>query len=39
VAVMVNGDERITDATGHTDERMVRKTYDRRKVKRFKATE
>lgn len=36
---MDEGDERITDATGHTDLRMVRKTYDRRKVKRFKATE
>ena len=36
---MDEGDQRITDATGHSDERMVRKTYDRRKVKSFKATE
>lgn len=36
---MDDGDTRITDATGHTDQRMVNKTYDRRTVKRFKATE
>jgi hypothetical protein len=36
---MDEGDQRITDASGHVDERMVRKTYDRRKVKSFKATE
>lgn len=28
------GDDRIIDATGHADERMVRKTYDRRRQRR-----
>jgi len=36
---MDGGDERITDATGHTDPRTARKIYDRRKVRRFKATD
>jgi len=36
---MDEGDERITDATGHTDMRTVNKVYDRRRVKRFKATD
>lgn len=35
---MEGGDERITDATGHSDGRMVAKVYDRRKVKSAKAT-
>jgi hypothetical protein len=33
------GDFNITDATGHTDERMINKTYDRRSIKRSIATE
>lgn len=36
---MDDGDDRITDATGHSDGKMVAKVYDRRKVKRFRATE
>ncbi|HIE4434917.1 hypothetical protein [Burkholderia multivorans] len=32
------GDDRIIDATGHADERMVRKTYDRRRERRVRAT-
>lgn len=32
------GDTAITNATGHSDERMVNLVYDRRKVKRAKAT-
>lgn len=36
---MREGDTRITDATGHSDDKMANKVYDRREVKRFKATE
>lgn len=36
---MEGGDKFITDATGHTDERMVKKVYDRRKIKKAKATD
>ncbi|HEF5153860.1 hypothetical protein [Burkholderia multivorans] len=32
------GDDRIIDATGHADERMVRKTYDRRRQRKVRAT-
>lgn len=32
------GDTKIIDATGHSDDRMVNKVYDRRRVKRAKAT-
>lgn len=32
------GDLRVTDATGHSDDRMVKKVYDRRKTKVAKAT-
>jgi len=35
---MTGGDQSITDATGHVDERMVKKVYDRRTVKKAKAT-
>lgn len=35
---MEGGDTHITDATGHSDGRMVAKVYDRRKVKTAKAT-
>ena len=35
---MNNGDVKITDATGHADNRMVLKVYDRRKIKQAKAT-
>lgn len=34
-----DGDETITNATGHTSDRMVRKVYDRRKTKAARATE
>jgi integrase len=33
------GDENITNATGHSSDRMVRQVYDRRKKKTAKATE
>ncbi|WP_348699587.1 tyrosine-type recombinase/integrase [Duganella fentianensis] len=33
-----DGDQRVTDATGHADDRMVKKVYDRRKTKVAKAT-
>jgi len=33
------GETNITDATGHSDERMINKTYDRRAVKKSNATE
>jgi len=32
------GDDRIIDSTGHADERMVRKKYDRRRERRVRAT-
>ncbi|WP_232448483.1 hypothetical protein [Burkholderia ubonensis] len=32
------GDDRIIDAAGHADERMVRKTYDRRRQRKVRAT-
>ncbi|WP_244139918.1 hypothetical protein [Burkholderia stabilis] len=32
------GDDRIIDATGHADERMVRKTYDRGRQRKVRAT-
>ncbi|WP_232427295.1 hypothetical protein [Burkholderia ubonensis] len=32
------GDDRIIDATGHADERMVRKIYDRRRQRKVRAT-
>ncbi|KVK99272.1 hypothetical protein [Burkholderia territorii] len=32
------GDDRIIDATGNADERMVRKTYDRRRQRKVRAT-
>lgn len=32
------GDEQITDATGHSDKRMVNKVYDRRREKKVRAT-
>jgi integrase len=35
---MEGGDLHITNATGHADERMVHKVYDRRRTKRAKAT-
>jgi len=35
---MEDGDARITDATGHADERMVKQVYDRRRTKKAKAT-
>jgi integrase len=34
-----SGDESITNATGHSSDRMVRHVYDRRKVKKARATE
>lgn len=33
------GDETITNATGHSSDRMVRQVYDRRKTKSARATE
>lgn len=33
------GDDRIVDATGHADERMVRKVYDRRRQRKVRATQ
>lgn len=33
------GDETITNATGHTSDRMVKQVYDRRKTKTARATE
>jgi hypothetical protein len=33
------GDETITNATGHSSDRMVRQVYDRRKKKTARATE
>jgi len=33
-----DGDETITNATGHSSDRMVRQVYDRRKTKKAKAT-
>lgn len=33
------GDEHITNATGHNSERMVKQVYDRRKTKKARATE
>lgn len=36
---MEDGDSAITDATGHSDGRMVQKVYDRRRVKSAKATQ
>jgi len=35
---MQGGDRDVTDATGHADDRMVKKVYDRRTVKKAKAT-
>jgi len=35
---MEKGDERIVDATGHSDGRMVAKVYDRRRERKVKAT-
>jgi len=35
---MEEGDDRITDATGHVDGRMVAKIYDRRRERKVKAT-
>lgn len=35
---MEEGDDQITDATGHSDDKMVRTTYDRRRVKTARAT-
>lgn len=35
---MDEGDERIVDATGHADGRMVAKIYDRRRERKVKAT-
>ncbi|HEY8606591.1 MAG TPA: tyrosine-type recombinase/integrase [Noviherbaspirillum sp.] len=35
---MEEGDTKITDATGHSDGRMVAKVYDRRRIKTAKAT-
>ena len=35
---MAGGDQSITDATGHADDRMVKKVYDRRTVKKAQAT-
>ncbi|KAF7958248.1 hypothetical protein AWV80_01375 [Cupriavidus sp. UYMU48A] len=32
------GDEKIIDATGHTDGKMVAKVYDRRRERKVKAT-
>ncbi|TAM50175.1 MAG: hypothetical protein EPN57_20345 [Paraburkholderia sp.] len=32
------GDERLIDATGHSDERMVRTVYDRRRQRKVRAT-
>lgn len=34
-----DGDETITNATGHSSDRMVRQVYDRRKTKKARATE
>lgn len=34
-----DGDETITNATGHTSDRMIRQVYDRRKKKKARATE
>lgn len=34
-----DGDESITNATGHSSDRMVKQVYDRRKMKRARATE
>lgn len=36
---MDEGDENITNATGHNSERMVKQVYDRRKTKSARATE
>lgn len=33
------GDETITNATGHSSDRMVKQVYDRRKTKSARATE
>lgn len=33
------GEANITDATGHSDERMINKTYDRRTIKKVNPTE
>lgn len=33
------GDNTITNATGHSSDRMVRQVYDRRKTKKARATE
>lgn len=35
---MEEGDQQITNASGHTDDRMVRKVYDRRKTKVARST-
>lgn len=35
---MDDGDENITNATGHSNDRMVKTVYDRRRIKRAKAT-
>ncbi|NYH21435.1 hypothetical protein [Paraburkholderia bryophila] len=35
---MDEGDSRIVDATGHVDERMIKKTYDRRRARKVRAT-
>lgn len=32
------GDEKIVDATGHVDERMIRQVYDRRRQRKVRAT-
>jgi len=36
---MDEGDETITNATGHSSDRMVRQVYNRRKTKIARATE
>jgi hypothetical protein len=36
---MDEGDDAITNATGHSSERMVKQVYDRRKTKAARATE
>lgn len=34
-----DGDDQLTNATGHTSDRMIKLTYDRRKMKKARATE
>ena len=33
------GESNITDVTGHSDERMINQTYDRRTIKKGNSTE